>query len=165
MQRLFSAFPNSLPGAGLLLLRFCQSTLLIHHAGVLSGLSLSTEGLVKLFATGAGGLILLGLFTPFVSTIGAAAALWMAIPLENESCWDRSRFARARSMVNRRASLWKKAYRFRYKLGAFERSMRVTRDLDGGVERVWRANSPAQAIGMPSSLAREDTLPYRRRVG
>jgi putative oxidoreductase len=82
MQRLFSAFPNSLPGAGLLLLRFCQSTLLIHHAGILSGLSLSTEGLVKLFATGAGGLILLGLFTPFVSTIGAAAALWMAIPLE-----------------------------------------------------------------------------------
>jgi uncharacterized membrane protein YphA (DoxX/SURF4 family) len=82
MQRLFSAFPNSLPGTGLLLLRFCQSTLLIHHAGILSGLSLSTDALVKLFATGAGGLILLGLFTPFVSTIGAAAALWMAIPLE-----------------------------------------------------------------------------------
>jgi putative oxidoreductase len=83
MQRLFSVFPNSLPGAGLLLLRLCDGLLLLVHSSILSGFNMSLEGLAQLVAAGAGSLILLGLATPFAAAIGAVAVLCTAAPLEN----------------------------------------------------------------------------------
>ena len=50
MQRLFSVFPNSLPGAGLLLLRLCDGLLLLAHGAILSGFKMSLEGLAQLVA-------------------------------------------------------------------------------------------------------------------
>jgi hypothetical protein len=53
MQRLFSVFPNSLPGAGLLLLRLCDGLLLLVHSAIPSGFKMSLEGLAQLVAAGA----------------------------------------------------------------------------------------------------------------
>src|SRR6266403_5571478 len=83
MQRLFSAFPNSLPGAGLLLLRLCEGVLLLVHSAILSGFTMSVEGLAQLIAAGTGGLILVGLATPFAAAIGGAMALCFAAPIES----------------------------------------------------------------------------------
>jgi putative oxidoreductase len=83
MQRLFSVFPNSLPGAGLFLLRLCDGLLLLAHSAILSGFKMSLEGLAQLVAAVAGSLILVGLATPFAAAIGAVAVLCIAAPLEN----------------------------------------------------------------------------------
>jgi len=83
MQRLFSAFPNSLPGAGLLLLRLCEGVLLLVHSAILSGFTMSVEGLAQLIAAGTGGLILVGLATPFAAAIGGAMALCFAAPIDS----------------------------------------------------------------------------------
>jgi putative oxidoreductase len=83
MQRLFSVFPNSLPGAGLFLLRLCDGLLLLAHSAILSGLKMSLEGLAQLVAAAAGSLILVGLATPFAATIGAVAVLCIPASLEN----------------------------------------------------------------------------------
>jgi putative oxidoreductase len=82
MQRLFSAFPNSLPGAGLLLLRLCEGLLLLVHSAILSEFTMSLEGLAQLIAACVGGLILVGLATPFAAAIGGATALCFAAPIE-----------------------------------------------------------------------------------
>ena len=81
MRRLF--FPNSLPGAGLLLLRLCDGLLLIVHSSTLAGFKMSLEGLAQLIAAVVGSLILLGLATPFAAAIGAVAALCIAGAWEN----------------------------------------------------------------------------------
>jgi hypothetical protein len=83
MQRLFSAFPNSLPGAGLLLLRLCDGLLLLVHSAILSGFTMSLEGLAQLAAAGAGSLILVGLATPFAAAIGGVSALCIAASIES----------------------------------------------------------------------------------
>ena len=83
MQRLFSAFPNSLPGAGLLLLRLCDGLLLLVHSAILSGFKVSLVGLAQLVAAGAGSLILVGLATPFAAAVGAVAVLYISAPLES----------------------------------------------------------------------------------
>jgi putative oxidoreductase len=83
MQRLFSAFPDSLPGAGLLLLRLCDGLLLLVHSTILSGFTMSLEGLAQLIAAGAGGLILVGLATPFAAAIGGVIVLFIAAPIES----------------------------------------------------------------------------------
>jgi putative oxidoreductase len=82
MQRLFSAFANSLPGVGLLALRLCEALILIYHGAPFSGLAFSADGFTRLFAAGAGALLLAGLFTPIASAIAAAAALFLSMPLE-----------------------------------------------------------------------------------
>lgn len=81
MQRFFSTFPNSLPGAGLLLLRLCAGTMLLGH-GAIPGYRMSLEGFAQLVAAGAGSLILLGLATPFAAAAGAVAVLCIAAPVE-----------------------------------------------------------------------------------
>jgi len=83
MQRLFSVFPNALPGAGLLLLRLCDGLLLLVHSAILSGFKMSLEGLAQLVAAGAGSLILVGLATPFAAAVGAVTVLCIDAPLEN----------------------------------------------------------------------------------
>jgi putative oxidoreductase len=83
MQRLFSAFPNSLPGAGLLLLRLCDGLLLLVHSAILAGFTPSLEGLAQLVAAGAGSLILLGLATPIAAAIGGVITFCIAAPLES----------------------------------------------------------------------------------
>jgi putative oxidoreductase len=83
MQRLFSSFPNSLPGAGLLLLRLCDGLLLLVHSAIFAGFTLSLEGLAQLVAAGAGGLILLGLATPIAAAIGGLITFCIAAPLES----------------------------------------------------------------------------------
>jgi putative oxidoreductase len=82
MQRLLSTFPNSLPGAGLLLLRLCDGTLLLVHGAIHSGFRMSLEGFTQLVAAGAGSLVLLGLATPFAAAVGAVAVLCIAAPIE-----------------------------------------------------------------------------------
>ena len=82
MQRLFSAFPNSLPGAGLLLLRLCDGLLLLFHSAIRSGFPISLEGLAQLVAASAGILILVGLATPFAAAIGGVVVLCIAAPIE-----------------------------------------------------------------------------------
>jgi putative oxidoreductase len=83
MQRFFSAFPNSLPGVGLFLLRLCDGLLLLVHSAILSGFKMSLEGLAQLAAAGAGCLILLGFATPFAAAVGGVTVLCIAVPLES----------------------------------------------------------------------------------
>jgi hypothetical protein len=83
MQRLFSTFPNSLPGTGLLLLRLCDGLLLLVHSAILSGFKMSIEGLEQLLAAAAGSLILVGLATPFAAAVGGVTVLCIAVPLES----------------------------------------------------------------------------------
>jgi putative oxidoreductase len=82
MQRLFSVFPNSLPGAGLLLLRLCDGLLLLVHSAILSDFKMSLEGLAQLVAAGAGSLILVGLATPIAAAVGGVTVLCIAAPTE-----------------------------------------------------------------------------------
>jgi putative oxidoreductase len=81
MQRLYSAFPNSLPGAGLLILRLCYGLLLLFHSAT-SGFTMSLEGLAQLVAAGAGSLTMVGLATRFAAAIGGVVVLCIAAPLE-----------------------------------------------------------------------------------
>jgi len=73
LQRLFSTFPNSWPGVGLLLLRLCLAIALLYFG--IDGLSNPSETtvLAQDFIASAGGIFLLvGLWTPVT---GALAAL------------------------------------------------------------------------------------------
>jgi putative oxidoreductase len=80
MQRLFSTFPNSAPGAGLLLLRFCAGGQLIlegvrqlfdHAAWTVQGL-----GFAQLVA---GCLLILGWLTPLASPCAALLVIGLAL--------------------------------------------------------------------------------------
>jgi putative oxidoreductase len=82
MQRLFSVFPNSLPGAGLLLLRLCDGLLLLVHSAILSGFKMSLEGLAQLVVAGTGSLILVGLATPIAAAVSGVTVLCIAAPIE-----------------------------------------------------------------------------------
>jgi putative oxidoreductase len=72
VQRLFSTFPNSWPGIGLLILRFAAGLSLAAVAHVVGDLT----GTASLFARCAVGgvaiLILIGLWTPLAAVAGAA---------------------------------------------------------------------------------------------
>jgi putative oxidoreductase len=78
LQRLFSTFPDSWPGTGLLLLRVAVAIPLLHGAaiGVMGG---TQPGLLapNLIAGGAGILLLAGMYTPITGTLVAIAELWM----------------------------------------------------------------------------------------
>ena len=78
LQRLFSTFPDSWPGTGLLLLRVAVAIPLLHGAviGVLGGPQ--TRMLApNLVAGGAGILLLAGMYTPITGTLVAIAETWM----------------------------------------------------------------------------------------
>lgn len=75
MQRLFSTFPNSLPGLGLLNLRALAATCLVLHRPILSALNLDllsgnvVGSACRIVATLGAVLLLLGLLTPLVATL------------------------------------------------------------------------------------------------
>jgi putative oxidoreductase len=76
VQRLFSTFPDGWPGAGLVFLRAVAAIAPIQHgfAGLLTALVIP-----HLVTTGAAGLLLLGLWTPFAGVLMAVAELWLAL--------------------------------------------------------------------------------------
>src|SRR5690349_2225944 len=83
VQRLFSTFPNSWPGAGLLLVRICLGAALMSSG--LSGLSLNTveaATFVQSVVTALGSvLVLAGLWTPLTGVLVAVVEIWKALSL------------------------------------------------------------------------------------
>jgi putative oxidoreductase len=80
LQRLFSAFPNSWPGRGLLLQRIVTAAFLFYF-----GFERLNEApelaliLPHVIGAGAGILLLLGLWTPVCGTLIAANEVWIAV--------------------------------------------------------------------------------------
>jgi putative oxidoreductase len=87
LQRLFSAFPNALPGVGLLLLRAsliipivimgCDRRIVLHSLG---------QVMQQLFALGMAGCLALGFATPLAAGLQAAVSLWVGY-VESDSAW------------------------------------------------------------------------------
>jgi putative oxidoreductase len=76
VQRLFSTFPNSWPGLGLLILRFASGLSLAIVAGNLA----DTAGLLaRCVVGGVAVLIWIGLWTPLAAVVGAAAQVIVMI--------------------------------------------------------------------------------------
>jgi uncharacterized membrane protein YphA (DoxX/SURF4 family) len=86
MQRLFSTFPNSAPGAGLLLLRLCAGVQLIlerlQHAFNYTAWTAQGLGFAQLLT---GSLLILGWWTPAASA--CAALLGIALAL-SDNRWE-----------------------------------------------------------------------------
>ena len=79
MQRLFSTFPNSWPGRGLLLQRVVTATILFCSGfGQLREPSQFSLIFPHLIGAGAGILLLLGLWTPVCGTLIAIVEVWVA---------------------------------------------------------------------------------------
>ena len=79
MQRLFSTFPNSWPGIGLLLQRVVAATVLFWSGfGHLREPSHSALVFLHLIGAGAAILLLLGLWTPVCGTLIAVLEVWVA---------------------------------------------------------------------------------------
>ena len=77
MQRIFSTFPNSWPGGGLLLLRFVTATpLLVAAISIWSGVPNAISLFLRLIGAVSAALILLGLWTPFGATLQAMIEGW-----------------------------------------------------------------------------------------
>ena len=72
MQRLFSAFPNSWPGLGLLILRFAAGLLFADLAHHIADFTATGEVMVRCGLWGIAVLIWVGLWTPPVAIAGAA---------------------------------------------------------------------------------------------
>ena len=85
MQRLFSTFPDSWPGLGLLLLRVGLSSHLILIAiSDLSTRSSEPVALASCLAAAVGGIFLLaGLWTPIMGALVAVDELWIALSLHS----------------------------------------------------------------------------------
>jgi putative oxidoreductase len=73
MQRLFSTFPNSWPGLGLLILRLALTGALV----VLAGLFGRSTSIVL------GGFLVAGLWTPLAALAGAGLCLWSAFTVRD----------------------------------------------------------------------------------
>ena len=79
MQRLFSTFPNSWPGKGLLLQRIVTATFLFCCGfGHLREPSQFSLFFLHVIGAGAGIFLLLGLWTPFCGTLVAVVEIWAA---------------------------------------------------------------------------------------
>lgn len=93
MQRLFSTFPNSWPGVGLLLLRLCLGITLIYCglAGLLGTASEPTSVVQDLISSAGGIFLLAGLWTPVMGALAAIGEIWVAILLysaRQDSTWE-----------------------------------------------------------------------------
>lgn len=77
MQRLFSTFPQGLPGAGLLLLRVTAAVPLL-SAGLLTAASPSPD-VLEVVTAGAAIFLLIGLWTPLAGALIALAQLALAL--------------------------------------------------------------------------------------
>jgi uncharacterized membrane protein YphA (DoxX/SURF4 family) len=91
LQRLFSTFPNSWPGTGLLLLRACLALAIIYFG--IPGL-LRPSGTIRLaqdlIATASGIFLLGGLWTPVIGALVALDEVWIALSLSSprrEQMW------------------------------------------------------------------------------
>ena len=79
MQRLFSTFAHGWPGIGLLLLRMLAGIALIHYWIVdLREAHQFASMAPQIIATGAGVLLLVGLWTPVAGALVAIAEVWIA---------------------------------------------------------------------------------------
>jgi putative oxidoreductase len=77
MQRLFSTFPNSWPGGGLLLLRFVTGTpLLVGAISIWFGVSDAISLYLRLIGAVSAVFIVLGLWTPLAATLEAMIEGW-----------------------------------------------------------------------------------------
>jgi putative oxidoreductase len=90
LQRLFSTFPNSWPGVGLLLLRVCLAIALIYLGRAsLSERPPQTIGLAQnLIAVVAGIFLLAGLWTPLMGTLVALVEVWIALSFYSPAYGD-----------------------------------------------------------------------------
>jgi putative oxidoreductase len=81
LQRLFSTFPYSWPGLGLLLLRVCLAVALMYFAiAALSGTPSGRITLTQNSIAAAGAICLLaGLWTPVIGTLAALDEVWIAL--------------------------------------------------------------------------------------
>jgi putative oxidoreductase len=92
VQRLFSTFPNSWPGVGLLLIRLCLGVILICFG--IASLSAKPSELIifaqNLLVIMGGILMLAGLWTPVIGTLVALDEIWIALSLHSprrEDTW------------------------------------------------------------------------------
>ena len=79
MQRLFSTFPNSWPGLGLLILRIATGLSLAAEAHVAGNLADAASVLVLCVVDGVAVLIWIGLWTPLATVVGAAIQIMIII--------------------------------------------------------------------------------------
>jgi putative oxidoreductase len=80
LQRLFSMFPNGLPGAGLLLLRLVGGVLVISGAvTTILGASHTQSFILQSIALAAALLLLVGLWTPIAGLVIVLIELWLAL--------------------------------------------------------------------------------------
>ena len=80
LQRLFSAFPNSWPGRGLLLQRVVTAAFLFCFGfGHLSEAAQFALAFPHVIAASAGVLLLLGLWTPICGMLIAVVEVWIAL--------------------------------------------------------------------------------------
>jgi putative oxidoreductase len=78
VQRLFSTFPQGLPGIGLVLLRAAVAIPLVQQA-IVGLLNASPPAPLGLVAAGAALLLLVGLWTPMAGVLVAVAELGLAL--------------------------------------------------------------------------------------
>jgi putative oxidoreductase len=80
LQRLFSMFPNGLPGAGLLLLRLVCGVLVISGAVTTTlGASHTQAFILQPIALAAALLLFVGLWTPIAGLVIVLIELWLAL--------------------------------------------------------------------------------------
>ena len=90
LQRLFSAFPNSWPGAGLLLIRICVG-LAIFSFGIADVPAKTSEPilLAQRFAAIVGGACLIaGLWTPVTSVLVAVKEFQVVLSFRPDGLWE-----------------------------------------------------------------------------
>jgi putative oxidoreductase len=86
VQRLFSTFPNSWPGAGLLILRFAAGTTLIAAAIVPGDLGDSAAVVLRCASAIAAALLLVGLATPVAGMVDGAIQVGVMILGKHYDC-------------------------------------------------------------------------------
>jgi putative oxidoreductase len=84
MQRLFTMFPDSWPGAGLLILR---SALASTCVGIEMHAAEAGPALLFLAPIGCGGLLIVGLWTPIVAIVLAILLLWSGVSTRPFDPW------------------------------------------------------------------------------
>jgi putative oxidoreductase len=92
VQRLYSTFPNSWPGLGLLILRFATGLSLAAVANVVGDLTDAAGLLARCAVGGVAVLIWIGLWTPLAAVAGAAIQI-IVIAFGHEFKWSLVVFA------------------------------------------------------------------------